>query len=390
LPYITFFPLRIPDRFILLTKEGGRRLADAKISTVNKNKTKRFNPASSRILYYSLTTIAVLFVLIIVAASVGAAKIPISQTFRLTIDGIPFFRNFVDISDINPAYKAIIQNVRLPRVFLAVLVGMALSAAGVMYQGLFRNPMADPYIIGVSSGASLAASLAILMGLSSGIGGISGIVIAAFAGALATTFLVFNIARNKKGYINVLTLILSGIAIGALLNAGTSFIMLISSNSQLHNVVFWMMGSLTASLWVKVKIVGPIIIAGIISLFFYTKDLNAIALGEKRAKQLGINVEIMKNIIIIISSFVVAAAVSVTGIIGFIGLVVPHMMRLIVGPDNRILLPVSAFGGGIVLLLADTLARNIAEPREIPVGIITALIGAPFFIYLLKKAKTSY
>jgi iron complex transport system permease protein len=382
--------LRIPGVLKLSLKEGDRRLTEAKLSTVNKNKAKKFNPAGGKILYYSLITAAILFFLILVAASVGAAKIPLNQTFRLTIDGIPFLGDFVDISDISPTYKTIIQNIRLPRVFLAVLVGMGLSATGVMYQGLFRNPMADPYIIGVSSGASIAASLAILMGLSSGIGGISGIVIAAFAGALATTFLVFNIARNKKGYINVLTLILSGIAIGALLNAGTSFIMLISSNSQLHNVVFWMMGSLTSSLWIKVKIVGPIIIIGIISLFFYTKDLNAITLGEKRAKQLGINVEIMKNMVIIISSFVVAAAVSVTGIIGFIGLVVPHMMRLIVGPDNRILLPVSALGGGIVLLLADTLARNIAEPREIPVGIITALIGAPFFIYLLKKARTDY
>jgi iron complex transport system permease protein len=183
---------------------------------------------------------------------------------------------------------------------------------------------------------------------------------------------------------------LSGIAIGALLNAATSFVMLVSSKEKLQAVVFWMMGSLTSALWVKVKVVGPIIIVGIISLFFYTKDLNSITLGESRAKQLGINVELMKNMIIIISSFIVAAAVSVTGIIGFVGLVVPHMMRLIVGPDNRILLPVSAVSGGIVLLLADTIARNILEPSEIPVGIITALIGAPFFIYLLKKTKTSY
>jgi iron complex transport system permease protein len=228
------------------------------------------------------------------------------------------------------------------------------------------------------------------MGLSTGIGSISGIVLSAFVGALGTTFLVFNIARNRKGYINVLTLILSGIAVGALLSAGTSLVMILANKDQLQAVVFWMMGSLTASLWVKVKVVGPVIIAGIILLFFYTKDLNAVTLGEKRARQLGINVELMKNMIIVISSFVVAAAVSVTGIIGFVGLVVPHMMRIIVGPDNRVLLPVSAFGGGIVLLLADTLARNILDPREIPVGIITSLIGAPFFIYLLKKSRENY
>ncbi|HHT79461.1 MAG TPA: iron chelate uptake ABC transporter family permease subunit [Actinobacteria bacterium] len=358
--------------------------------TSSSKKEKGFRSVNNRIVYYTFISLAVLFSLMIIAASIGSARIPLKQTFELIIDGIPVLRNLVNVSDISPTYKTIIQNVRLPRVFLAVLVGMSLSSSGVMYQGLFRNPMADPYIIGVSSGASLSASIAILMGLTSGIGSISGIVLSAFAGALLTTFLVFNLARSKKGHLNVLTLILSGIAIGALLNAATSFVMLVSSKEKLQAVVFWMMGSLTSALWVKVKVVGPIIIVGIISLFFYTKDLNSITLGESRAKQLGINVELMKNMIIIISSFIVAAAVSVTGIIGFVGLVVPHMMRLIVGPDNRILLPVSAVSGGIVLLLADTIARNILEPSEIPVGIITALIGAPFFIYLLKKTKTGY
>ena len=354
------------------------------------NETKnniKFKSVNFKILYCCVIALSILLLLIIIAASIGAARIPLIQTFKLTANGIPFLRNFVDISDINPNYKTIIQNVRLPRVFLAVIVGMALASSGTMYQGLFMNPMADPYIIGISSGASFTASLAILMGLGSGIKNISGIVIAAFVGALATSFLVFNIARDKKGYINILTLILTGIATGALLNAGTSFIMIMASKDQLQAVVFWMMGSLTSALWTKVQIVGPVIIIGIIILFFYTKDLNLITLGEKRARQLGINVEVMKNIILVITSFVVAAAVSVTGIIGFIGLVVPHMMRLLIGPDNRVLLPLSALSGGIVLLLADTLARNIMDPREIPVGIITALVGAPFFIYLLIKNK---
>lgn len=281
-------------------------------------KIKEFKNINSKIIYYTIIAFVILFLLILVASSIGAAKVPLNETFKLTLNGIPLIKNFIDISNISSTNKTIIQNIRLPRVFLSVLVGMALSGVGVMYQGLFRNPMADPYIIGVSSGASLAASLAILMGFSKGIGSISSIVAAAFAGALLSSFLVFNLARNRKGYINILQLILSGIAVGALLNAGTSFIMILSNKEQLQAVVFWMMGSFTSSLWIKVKVIGPIIILGLSGLFFYTKDLNAITLGEVRAKQLGINVEYMKNMIIILCSLVVAAAVSVTGIIGFV------------------------------------------------------------------------
>ncbi|MCD4670577.1 MAG: iron chelate uptake ABC transporter family permease subunit [Actinomycetia bacterium] len=352
----------------------------------NKTKTAKFRTVNRKIITYSIAAVIILFLIIIVASSVGSARVPITQTYKLVLDGIPLIRNLVDITDINPNYRTIIQDVRLPRVFLAVLVGMALSASGVMYQGLFRNPMADPYIIGISSGASLAATIAIIAGFSTGISGVSGVIVSAFAGALAVSFIVFNISRGRGGYISVLTLILSGIAIGSLCGAGTSFLMMIG-DENLHRVVFWIMGSLTTSQWVQVKIVGPVIIIGCIGLFLYTKDLNIITLGEKRAKQLGINAELMKNVIIVITSFVVAAAVSVSGIIGFIGLVVPHMIRIMVGPDNRVLLPVSALSGGVILLLADTLARTIMSPREIPVGIITALLGSPFFIYLLRKTR---
>lgn len=352
----------------------------------NNAKTSKFRTINKKISAYSVMAIIILFFIIIIVSSLGSAKVPVFQTYKLILNGIPLIRNLVDISDINANFKIIIQDVRLPRVFLAVLVGMALSASGVMYQGLFRNPMADPYIIGISSGASLAATISIIAGFSTGIAGVSAIIVSAFTGALIVSFIVFNISRGKGGYISVLTLILSGIAIGSLCSAGTSFLMMIGSE-DLHRVIFWIMGSLTTSQWIHVKIVGPVIIIGCIVLFLYTKDLNIITLGEKRAKQLGINAELMKNMVIIITSFVVASAVSVSGIIGFIGLVVPHMMRIMVGPDNRVLLPISALSGGILLLLADTLARTIMSPREIPVGIITALLGSPFFIYLLRKTK---
>jgi iron complex transport system permease protein len=251
-----------------------------------------------------------------------------------------------------------------------------------MYQGLFRNPMADPYIIGVSSGASVAAALAIVTGLFSGFLGFSGLMVAAFLGALLVSLLVFAIARSKTRYVSVLKLILSGIAVGALCSAATSFLMLIG-REEMHQIVFWIMGSLTTAQWNQVVVIAPVILAGSAVLFFLTKDLNLLSMSEQRAQQLGVNTERLKNMTIILSSLIVAAAVSVSGIIGFIGLVIPHIMRILVGPDNRVLFPVSALVGGIVLLIADTLARTVMVPREIPVGILTALLGGPFFIYLL-------
>jgi iron complex transport system permease protein len=302
------------------------------------------------------------------------------------LDAVPLIRNYISVDDINPNFITIIYKVRLPRICLAVFVGMSLSAAGVMYQGLFRNPMADPYIIGVSSGASVAVAISIVTGLSAGFLGFSGLMVSAFIGSLTVSFAVFAIARSKNRYISVLTLILSGIAVGALCGAATSFLMMFG-REEMHQIIFWIMGSLTTAQWEQVVIVGPVIALGCAVLFLFTKDLNLLTLGEQRAKQLGINTEYLKTAIIVLCSLIVAAAVSVSGIIGFIGLVIPHMARIIVGPDNRILFPVSALAGGIVLLVADTLARTIMIPREIPVGILTSLLGSPFFIYLLKRTR---
>jgi len=339
-----------------------------------------------KIFGYSLLCFFILCSTVLLTASVGSANIPLGQTYRILFSRLPFLRNWIDTSDISPNFLIIIYQVRLPRIVLAVFVGMALSAAGVMYQGLFRNPMADPYIIGVSSGASVAAAIAIVTGLSAGVLGFSGLMISAFIGALSVSLLVFAIARSKNRYVSVLKLILSGIAVGALCSAATSFLMLIG-RAELHQIVYWVMGSLTAARWSQVIVIAPVIIIGCTFLFLFTKDLNLLALSEQRAQQLGVNTERLKNSVIIISSFVVAAAVSVSGIIGFIGLVIPHIMRIILGPDNRVLFPVSTLVGGIVLLLADTLARTIMIPKEIPVGILTALLGGPFFIYLLKTER---
>jgi iron complex transport system permease protein len=339
--------------------------------------------------FYSLLCGILLCGAILVAASSGSARIPLRQCYFILLSGVPLLQNRVDVSDINPNFITILHRVRLPRVFLAVLVGIALSAAGVMYQGLFRNPMADPYIIGVSSGASMAVAISIVSGLSTGFLGFSGSMVAAFIGALAVSFLVFMIARSKSGYIPVIKLILSGIAVGSLCSAVTSFLMLFG-RQEMHRIVFWIMGSLTTAQWDQVAVVGPAILSGCFLLFLLTKDLNLLALGEQRARQLGVNTERFKNTVIVLSSLIVAAAVSVSGIIGFIGLVVPHIMRIIVGSDNRVLFPVSALVGGLVLLVADTLARTVMIPREIPVGIITAVLGGPFFIYLLKTERRGF
>jgi iron complex transport system permease protein len=344
-----------------------------------------------RILVLTTLCILILFSVVLVAASAGSARIPLDQTYRILVRGLPLLGGLIDVSGLNPNFIIIIQRVRLPRILLAVFVGMALSGAGVVYQGLFRNPMADPYIIGISSGASLAVALAVVTGLSGGVLGFSGLMISAFSGALLVSLLVFSIARSKSRYVSVIHLILSGIAVGSLCAVGTSFLMIVGTE-EMHRIVFWIMGSLTTAQWSQVLVVGPTIAAGCALLFLFTKDLNLMALGEQRARQLGVDTERFKNVVIVLCSLIVAAAVSVSGIIGFIGLVVPHIMRIIVGPDNRVLFPVSAVVGAITLLAADTLARTVMVPREIPVGILTAqtfplrMLFLPIFLGWLCKA----
>lgn len=280
-------------------------------------------------------------------------------------------------------YKTIILKIRLPRIILAGLVGLALAVAGCAMQGLFRNPMASPYILGASSGAAFGASLGIVLGLS--IFGIYTIQLSAFLFAVLAVFVVYNIARCK-GVTPVETLLLAGIAVGCFFSALVSFMKYISGE-ELRAIVFWLMGGFWSATWDKVYTVFPITIIGISVLLLFSRDLNIMLTGESTATHLGIDVENVKRIILIFSTLITAAAVSVSGIIGFVGLIIPHIMRIIVGPDHRILLPSSCITGAIFLILADTMTRNIIEPTEIPVGIVTALVGAPFFLYLLRRKK---
>ncbi len=268
----------------------------------------------------------------------------------------------------------IFWEIRLPRVIVAVLVGCALAVAGTAMQGLFRNSMADPYIIGTSSGGALGATLSIVFFAG------MGRPVFAFLGAAIATFTVYTIAR-QGGKVPVETLLLSGVALSMLLSAFLSFLMYTAGRS-LHQIMFWLMGGFWNVSWDDV-IIGILIPAGCLAIYFYARDINIISLGEEDAIHLGVNVERLKQLLLFVSAFLAGIAVSIAGAIGFIGLITPHVMRLIVGPDHRILLPAAALAGGILLLWSDTLARTFAG--DMPVGIITACFGAPFFIYLLRS-----
>ncbi|WIV66093.1 vitamin B12 ABC transporter permease BtuC [Natrialbaceae archaeon AArc-T1-2] len=278
------------------------------------------------------------------------------------------------------SHQIIVADVRLPRIALAATVGFSLAAAGTVMQGFFRNPLADPSIIGVSTGAAAGAVAAIAFPALVPFGGLH---LSAFVGALATAFLVYAIA-TEGGRTPVATLLLAGVAVQAFLSAMISY-MLVHSGDSLRQAVVWMMGHLNNSTWGDVGFALPFTLAGVAILGAFTREMNVLLLGEADAHHLGVEVERTKLLLLAVASLVTAAGVAVAGVIGFVGLVVPHIMRLIVGPDHRILLPTSALAGASFLVATDTLAR--AGPAEVPVGIVTAALGAPFFLYLLTRRE---
>jgi iron complex transport system permease protein len=259
--------------------------------------------------------------------------------------------------------------------------------AGATMQGVFRNPMASPSIIGISAGAAFGASLAIVLGVSWASGAFA-IPAMAFLFSFMTLFLVYAVSRTRSGYVPVETLLLAGIAIGSLFSALVSALQYFSGD-KLSGVVFWLMGGLNNATWEQVAISIPPVILGCAVIMVLARDLNAMMVGEEQAGNLGINVNRTRLVLLIAASLVTAVAVSVSGIIGFVGLIIPHVVRILVGPDHRILLPASIVGGALFMMWTDTLARTIISPAELPVGIITALVGAPFFIYLLMSRKKS-
>lgn len=285
----------------------------------------------------------------------------------------------------------VVMDIRLPRVVLGALVGAALAVSGAVMQGLFRNPLADPGIVGVSAGAGLGAALFIVLGNAAlapamAVLGIYAVPIAAFVGGLITTLLLYRIG-TRRGTTSVATLLLAGIALGALTGAMTGLLVYVADDQQLRDLQFWGLGSLAGSNWDKVLSAAPIILVMLVCVPFLARGLNALTLGEAAASHIGVRVQRLKNLSIVLVAAATGASVAVSGGIGFVGIVVPHLLRLTIGPDHRYLLPASALLGACLLIAADTLARTIVAPAEMPIGIITAFAGAPFFLWILLRKR---
>lgn len=282
--------------------------------------------------------------------------------------------------------RTIVLDIRLPRIVLAALVGCALGVSGAAMQGLFRNPMADPYIVGISPGAALGAVLATVLGLSASFVGLSAVPLPAFAGGLGAALAVVMLAR-RGGRFPVADLLLVGLAVGAFAGAMYSFLILTLDDGRIASVLFWLLGSFAPSDWGRVLAALPYLVVAAAGLLFMARDLDVFSLGEEEAGYLGLRVERLKMLCIAFAALAASAAVSVSGVIGFVGLIVPHVARLLVGPRHVLLLPVSGLWGAAFLILADAAARSVLSSSEIPVGVITALCGAPFFLYLLRRSR---
>lgn len=332
---------------------------------------------------YAIVGLSILLIVIAaLATTVGSVEIPFLTTCQVMISKLPFHH-------VTPVWtsgvETIILEIRLPRVILAGLVGAALAIAGAAYQGLFRNPLADPYLIGVAQGASLGAVVGFLLPTTWHGMGVGVVPLFAFAGAIVSTAIVYGLARTGKS-LPVATLILAGVALGALLGSIVSYL-IISSGEKIHGIIFWLMGSFSLSQWADVKLVLPYVVVGIGVILLYARPLNIMQLDEEQAQQLGINVERLKLVLLAAATLITAAAVSFVGTIGFVGIIIPHAVRLIWGADHRFLLPLSVLTGAIFLIVADLIARTAQAPSEIPIGVITAICGAPFFLYLLRRRK---
>jgi iron complex transport system permease protein len=316
----------------------------------------------------------------VVAVSLGAFNIPLGEILgsvahRLGLDWGPVPDTTAD---------SVLWDIRMPRVALALIVGGSLGCAGAAMQGTFSNPLAEPGIVGVSSGAALGAVASIALGLS--VAGNWTLALAAFVGGLITVFVVY-LASRANGRTEVVTLILTGVAINALTGAVIGLLTYLSTDAELRSITFWQLGSVAQATWPKVAAVAPLAIVGITLACTRAHKLDLLALGERSARHLGVNVEGLRIVMLVIVAVLTASAVAVSGIILFVGLVIPHLVRMVAGPGHRVLLPASALGGALVLVIADTVARTVVAPAELPLGVLTALVGSPFFFWLLRRTR---
>jgi iron complex transport system permease protein len=331
-----------------------------------------------KVLIISILLTLLLVLVILLSVTMGSVKVPALRSIRILFQSILGLK----ITG-NETERVIILSLRFPRAILAGLVGAGLSVSGATLQALLRNPLADPYILGVSSGAAVGAIVAILMGLSTHSFGLP---LASFFGAILTVIVVLYFGR-QDGKIHPNTLLLAGVIIGSFLSALIMFFISVSQKEELHTIIFWLMGDFSFSNVRAILIILPYILLGIFVLFLRSRQLNLILSGEENAVQLGVDVERLKVLSYLFASLITAASVSVCGLIGFVGLIIPHSVRLVFGPDHRLLIPSSALVGASFLIASDTFARTLLAPTELPVGVITAAFGGPFFIYLLRTRK---
>lgn len=317
---------------------------------------------------------------IIVSAGMGYIQITaldVLRTITAKMTGISSL-----LAEVDPLYPVVVWEVRLPRIFTAAIVGGGLAISGTIFQGILLNPLADPYTLGVSSGAAFGASLALLANIT--LLGNYSVPIFAFVGAVATLVIVLQLS-SFDGQMSTNTLILSGVIVGAILSAGISFIKYMA-DEQVSVIIFWLMGSFSSRTWADVGLIFIVVLIGFAISLFFARDLNIMSLGQRASNSLGVDTARVRKILLISASLIAAVCVSVSGIIGFVGLIIPHLMRFIVGPDNSRLLISSMLAGSVLLLGADTMSRAVL-PTEVPIGVLTALIGGPFFCYIFRHRQ---
>jgi len=322
----------------------------------------------------------------VLALTIGAAGIPLSRLFPAlglgaAPDGAMLARD-----------ELVLWSIRIPRIVATAAIGAMLALSGTVMQGLFRNPLADPALVGVASGGAFGAALTIVLMDAPLIAvpwlrHIELLPLAAFAGALLTTWALYTIS-SWRGRTSIAIFLLAGLAIAALTNAGTGLLVFIADDRQLRDITFWMLGSVSGATWGKTATLLPALGAGLLAIPFIARGLDLLVLGESEAFHSGINVQVLKVLSIVVVSAMTGVAVSISGVIGFVGIIVPHLLRISIGPGHRLLLPASALGGAMLLIGADTLARTLATPAEVPIGILTAAVGAPFFLFLLLRQRS--
>lgn len=335
--------------------------------------------------------LALLGMIIFASVGIGAVSIAPGQVVSILAKQVNLPLPTAFIAPFEPQHESVLTAIRIPRVLMGVLIGAGLAVSGAAMQGLFRNPLADPGLIGVSSGAAIAAVTMIVLGATFAEAlykqfGTFALPLVAFLGAIGATLLVYRLSV-VNGRTVVATMLLAGIAVNALLGAGTGFLTFIATDAQLRNITFWSLGSIGGATWRGTAAIAPFVVTAVVLMPRLARVLNAMALGEAEAGHLGFDVERAKTIIVLLVALAVGASVALAGIIGFIGLIVPHLVRLLLGPDHRGVLPGAALLGAALLLAADLVARTIVAPAELPLGIVTATLGAPFFLGLLLRDR---